>query len=939
MKHLLIILFVFTMSLSFAQSQSFQVLSNNVVETKKSKSLLKPFEITGVLTSEIDKTPLESATVYLQRVKDSALITYTISDSKGKFVLENKTNDKEANLFVSYIGFETFHKRVKIDKPIINLGNIILKESTNTLDAVLVKSQAPITIKKDTLEFNVKSFKTRKDANIEDLLKELPGVEVDANGQIKVNGKVVNKVLVNGKPFFGNDPTIATRNLSKEIIEKIQVSDTKTDAEAFAGQEGSGENKTVNLVIKKDHNKGMFGRLSAGAGTDKRYQMAGMYNQFNDDLRLSILSGGNNINEPGFSYGEIDKMFGGRATYDTRSQLFNYNLNGNIVSRNYGLNYVDDWGETVDASVSYFVSNTDNINETISERENILPDGRYFSSSSSTSNQSAEQHGVDSNFIIKIDSTLLITFRPQLRRINRINDFNSSESSFNEVNELINSSLSESFTETDENEFQNNTNITKRLGKNGSFLKFNVFNRFIQTDDENILDNEVSILGDSPETINLNQRRLTDNRDETFVFEAIYRLPLKAKELFLDVTYGYRDNTKENKRTSFDLNETTGQYEPTTNTAFNSDFEYANITSTPTLALEYKKKKWSTSIKTDFISRTLENKDKLRPEFDLKRKFNAAAVRYRLNYRSPKTSLNVRYNLNNNAPSLNQLQTFVDVTDPLNVVIGNPELKPETNHYINLYYRANDFQKGKNLYAYISSSIRNNDIISKRTISEDLVRETTYENVNGGYSLYGNLGYGKKIKIDSLKSINLNVGLNNNYRRFINYNNDVQYATLSKSFGPQLGVRFVWKDVTELGVHYNSSFTDNSFDIDSFTDQKFTVHNAYINTTNYINKSLEWRNTMRYNYNPNIADGFQKSAWFWNSTLAYSFMKDKATLTLKAYDLLNQNTNARRIVNQNFIEDRQSTVLQQYFMLSFSWKFNTLGKAGEVRGGRGYIVR
>ncbi|WP_241664851.1 outer membrane beta-barrel protein [Seonamhaeicola maritimus] len=397
-------------------------------------------------------------------------------------------------------------------------------------------------------------------------------------------------------------------------------------------------------------------------------------------------------------------------------------------------------------------------------------------------------------------------------------------------------------------------------------------------------------------------------------------------------------NTIQNKRTTFDFNETTQQYEPTTNTAFNSDFEYANITSTPTVALEYKKKKFSTSIKTDFISRTLENKDALRPEFDLKRKFNAAAIRYRINYNNPKTRVGLSYNLYNNASSLRQLQTFVDVTDPLNIVIGNPELRPTDNHNFNLHFSKNNFQKGVSFHMYTYASFRNNAVVSKTSVNEDLVRETTFENVNGNYDLHVNAGFNRKIKIDSLRTVNASIGLSHSTTRFVNFTNDVQYATLTKNIGPSLGLRFMWKDVMELNSHYNLAFSDNTFDTDFFNNQKITMHRVNLNSRNNFGKHFEWSNNINYNYNPNIADGFQKSVWFWNATLAYSFMKDKAALTLKAYDILNQNNNARRIVNQNFIEDRQSTVLQRYFMLSFSWKFNTLGKAGEVRGGRGYRV-
>ncbi|WP_083191740.1 carboxypeptidase-like regulatory domain-containing protein [Formosa haliotis] len=182
MKNILVLLALCCVSITYAQQRS--------------------FEITGQLTSEEDSMPLEAATVYLQRETDSTLITYTISNQKGVFTLENKTSDKQADLYVSFMGYKTYRTKVSLDTSKINLGTIKLSENAAKLDEVLIKSQAPVTIKKDTLEFNVKSFKTKKDANIEDLLKELPGVEVGPDGKIKINGKPVNQVLVNGKAFL-----------------------------------------------------------------------------------------------------------------------------------------------------------------------------------------------------------------------------------------------------------------------------------------------------------------------------------------------------------------------------------------------------------------------------------------------------------------------------------------------------------------------------------------------------------------------------------------------------------------------------------------------------------------------------------------------------------------------------------------------------------------
>lgn len=226
-------------------------------------SFSQNFKVSGTLLDEVTQAPLEAATVFMETLRDSTLITYTITDRNGKFILEGNTTVKNVRVNISFVGYESFQKELNLNNPVQDLGKIPLAFSVSSLDEVVIKSRAPITIKKDTLEFNVASFKTKKDATIEDLLKELPGVEVDADGKIKVNGKDVSNVLVNGKPFFGNDPTIATRNLTKEIIEKVQVVDTKSKSEAFTGEEGDKDSKTINLTIKEENNKGIFGKVGS----------------------------------------------------------------------------------------------------------------------------------------------------------------------------------------------------------------------------------------------------------------------------------------------------------------------------------------------------------------------------------------------------------------------------------------------------------------------------------------------------------------------------------------------------------------------------------------------------------------------------------------------------------------------------------------------------
>ncbi|MCL5246863.1 TonB-dependent receptor [Cellulophaga sp. 20_2_10] len=897
--------------------------------TSFSQTKQKQFNVSGILFTSDDNQPLESATVYLQRVKDSSLVTYTITDQKGAFTLEGKTYDTTLNMFISYIGYKTYAKKITVSKEKIDLGQVNLLVDENLLDEVIVKATAPVTVKKDTLEFNVNSFNTKKDANVEDLLKKLPGVEVDEAGKITVNGKDVSNIFVNGKPFFGDDPTITTRNLTKDIIEKVQIMDTKTKSQAFTGEESESENKTINLTIKEDKNKGVFGKASVGGGTDERYEAAGMVNLFDNDQRLSVLFGGNNINSAGFSFGDLSNMFsvvgGGGAG------------SGITTSKNAGLNYTDKLNDKIDLSADYFYSDSNTENDNASQRENILPDSRYFTDSRSNSVVDNFKHEANLELEVELDSTLRIDIEPSFSYGENKSSNTSKEASRDEDNLLTNESSSNSFAEGTSNDFKNDLDITKKLGTKGSFLRVSITNGVRESNTENFLNSQTEIYGDNAASITRDQ--FTDGKQKTTSLNTglTYRIPLIKDALSLDLKYDYRSDKDEDVKSTFDLNNVSQEF-TNFNEALSTDFEYKNDRSTPGLRLNYKKDKLSLNFRGSYIYRTLENKDALRPELNLKRNFEALELSSRFTYRfSPKSRFSLRYSLDNNTPSLNQLQPFEDVSNPLNTVVGNPSLEPTTSHRLNFGFSNHDFQKGLTIWSYAGFNIDKDQVVAKTTINDDFVRRTTYANVNGGYSGRGSFFVSKTKRLDTLRTLKFGVSLSGGVNKSINFNNDVKYSATNTSLNPSLELTFNWKDVMEIIPNYSISFTKNKFDLDQFSNQDFNYQTLGIRTATFVPKKLEWRNDVNYTYNPNVGPGFQKSAWFWNTTLAYSILKDNGTISLKAYDLLNQNTNARRIATGNYIQDSQGTVLQRYFMLSFSWKFNSLG-SGEMpqqRGRRG----
>lgn len=895
------------------------------------------FEISGKLEDESEGYPLESATVFAEKIADSSLITYTITGKQGDFKLVGKSSSEEINVNISYNGYTPFRKKVTLNGQPIDLGTIKMAVLAEELEGVVVTAnRAPITIKKDTLEFNAASFSTKANATVEDLLKELPGVEVDAQGKITVNGKPVNKILVNGKPFFGDDPTIATRNLTKEIVDKIQVTDTKTDSEAFAGEKGDDQNKTINITIDEEKNKGVFGRMAAGGGTDKRFEYAGLLNYFDNDLHLSALAGGNNINSPGFSFGEIEKMFGS-ARYINMNSNGSFNYNGRSFgggegitnSRTIGANYADDFSKDTDISADYFYSSANSFNEEIRERENILPENRYFSTSNSRSDSENDTHSANIRFKTQIDSTFLIEVRPQFTFNKSSENFIRNEESRNLLDEIINQSNSNNQSFREGRNFENTFIATKKYGSGGGYFRMFVRNEVNGTENDDFKQSLTQIFGNAPSLIDRNQFINGDQDKNSYRISPSFNFPLIADTLFMNLSYTFQNEKRVDKRSVFDFNDITQDFSEF-NTAQSTDFVNTNESSTPEIGVNYRNEKIYARINASYVFRTLESNDALR-DIQFENHFNALELSANFRYSfSKKFSIYSGYYLQNNAPSIDQLSPYVDISDPLNITTGNPDLKPSNENRI--YFGANnyDYQTQSGFFSYLNAEFTNDRVVPKTIIDENFIRNTTYTNVDGNYSVSGNIGYNKSSKIDSLRTLKLGASLYINTSKSVNFNNNIKYNSRTIGYFPTVGATFTWDDYFEFGPRYTLNYNINSFDIDAFEDRNYTRHELNFRTKTFFPKFLEWSNDIKYVYNADLADGFDQSYVFWNASLTYTFLKEKGSVALKVYDLLNQNNNVLRVSNEDYIQDVQSTVLKQYFMLTLSYKFNTLGKKGEI---------
>ncbi|ETN93907.1 outer membrane beta-barrel protein [Zhouia amylolytica] len=890
------------------------------------------YTITGTVKEKESQQLLESATIYAESIKDSTLISYTISENNGGFQLDFKTSEPKVNVFFTYNGYKSVMKEFVLNKPKFEVGDILLQPQLQELDGVsVVGERIPITIKKDTLEFNADSFKTRPDATVEDVLKKLPGVEIDSEGKITVNGKEVNQVLVNGQVFFSNDPKVATKSLPKEIISKIQITDTKTKTQEFAGEEGNGETKTINLTIKEDKNKGMMGRLSAGYGTDDRYQLNGLLNYFNNKERVSILTGANNINNAGFSFDEIYDMvgntsrgisFNSNGAFSVGGMSFGFGQ-GIVTTSNLGASYANAKKGKYELDANYFFTSSDSYNDQRTNRENFLPDGSFFTNSESNFEGTTKSHRGAANLEFDIDETLRISVQPAMSVNNTDSENISATESISDQDELINRNRSRTVSNGEQRNFSNQLNIFKKLDTIGRYIRFGFSNNNTENMNVSNFYTRREVFGDNPSDEELDQKTFTNATTDSYNLGFTYNHPL-SKKTFVSLGYNFRNAMNKNEKSVFDYDEVSQVYDDF-NTLLSSDFNFENKQHYPEAGFRRNGEKFRFGLSARYFFTELDNEDFLQST-TFNNKYENLLFTANANYSFDKRKrMSLWYYSDLNMPSVRQLQPVPDVSNPLNVVIGNPDLNPSTNHSLSLSFNNYNWQERTGMFFHASLRAETDKIVAVTTTDEDFIRTTEYRNIDGNYSIYGSARYSKQFKKDSTFTAKINIKPYFNYNKGVSFSNGQQLESNSYSITPRISTTLNFLEMLELEPGYEFGYTDTRYNLSAVDDINFVTQRATLKTTTYWPKNLIWGNDISYTYNSNVGPGFDKDALFWNMSLGMQMFKEKATLKVLAYDLLNQNNNTRRSTGTDYIQDFQGTVLQRYFMMSFTFKFDQFG--------------
>lgn len=886
------------------------------------------FTIKGKVVDPTTKLPIESATVYLTSVKDSSVVDYTITNKMGNFAIKVKKSDKALNLKVSFISYQDFVENVTGLTADKDFGTIELKEASNLLNEVVVKSEIPpIRIKKDTLEFNASSFKVGADANVEALLKQLPGVEITPEGKITVNGKEVNNILVNGKPFFGKDGKIATQNLPAEIIEKVQVVDTKTKSEEISGDASGSENKTINLTIQEDKNKGFFGKIMGGLGSDKRYESSMLVNYFKGERKISALASSNNINSIGFSMDEIfDNMGGGRnsSVYyndDGSFGINNMSFGGNrgiTRSNMIGINYQDKWLKKVDQSGSYYFTNAETENANRTDRINFLPTGNTLTKSNSITKNGSDGHNISLDFEIALDSTATIYINPRFQTSKGFGKSSRNQITTDENLNELNSSNNDDYNENDNSNFGLDASFSKQFKKKKRGLSVNL-EAELQKRDEYINTKSATLFADATPDDIRNQNRFENNKNDFMKLEVRYGEPL-TDSLRLSLTSELTLRKIGNDLNTFDFNTGTNSYDDF-NDVQSNEVNSKTTTYFPSTGLILDKSKTNGRINfgPEFINFDA-NSNYLGVRTNRNKTYVFPRVKGYISHRIGKSkSIYSFYDFGVELPQANQVLPVENLSNPLSTFIGNDDLKPTLRH--NLYFSFNDYdyQSRSGYYLYSGINLSKDAVVSSTVYDNNFKATTTYQNVDVTHNSYLGVNWNKSYKKEK-RTLRFGAGVSFNY----DYNKGLTNAVLFESIGLNINPRFnlTWSIDEMITVAPSYRYTFSKTDFKNYVIDKADnfIHNAKLEITSYMPKKFVLGSDFGYTYNSNIADGFKKDFYLWNVSLGYNFFKDQLLAKVKVYDLLNQNLNSTRTITPTAIVDAENTVLRRYVMFSLTYK-------------------
>ncbi|SKB41213.1 outer membrane beta-barrel protein [Daejeonella lutea] len=896
-------------------------------------------DVQGVIVDGETKKPLSYSTVAVYHAQDTSLISFKISDDNGNFKFSGLPSNVQLRLLVTKTGFSIFRKEFKVDGKVpLHLGSIEMILQPLNLNEVIVTAEIPpLIIRKDTLEFNASSFKTLPAALVEDLLMKLPGVQVDVNGNITVNGKKVNRILVDGKEFFGGDYKVATRNLPADMIDKVKVTKDSEVLERNPDIPDSRVPQVINLTLKKGIKKGLFGKIYGGGGVLSKYEGGGILNIFRDTTQISVLGYTNNLNRPGFGFADINRIGGfDRSGYDMVTSYndggfslddlsFGGTGEGRQKSTGAGVNFNTILSKKLAINSQYFYASVKSDIQQLINTDQTTKDGQLRTSSSSDKTNLNSTHRLGGRLKWQLDSLTSVDFKPSFAFKSLQNNQSTTLNTFRNFTTAINSSGNEQDLDDDDLTFSAQLFINKLFKKPGRVVSINTSYGYNSGgfDQFNAANN--TFAGQLPTKLDQlrdNDRQSYSLRNTLLYTEPISKTVSTTTRLFNDY-FGFNDAVD-----TWEYDPISGEYifkisslsEKLTRIGYRNrltntvKFKGKNFIITPGLQLT------SIILKNSFLKSMPINQNFFY--------FNPSL------YGSYKT-LEVAYSTSVLEPQILDLQPVSDNTNPLFIITGNPNLKPTLNHSFSAYHGKYLQKITLNYSLSLSHNVEQNSIIRDRTISNEGIQTVRPVNTNGVQSWYGQYSFFKHFTFGKNKiSIGNNLSVRNR-DTYVILNSEKSKVRIGE-INPNLQLRINLRDLLELNQTIGFTNQNSKYQSPDINDIRLNRKDWKSDFILRYPKNIVWESSVTFRYNSDVPPGFQKTSSRLNGAVGYSFMKNRALMKLSVYDLLDQNINTVRTIRENLIEDRQSSVLNRYTLLTFTYNIRDFGTK---KGGLNQLIQ
>ncbi len=908
------------------------------------------FNLHGTLTDSLN-SPLPSATVMLLNAKDSSLVSFGISDAKGMFALKSIAQGKYI-FKVSFIGYATYTRSVAPDAGAtdVDLGQVKLLPKSTQLSEVIVQAEKPaVTVKHDTIEFNAASFKTKANANVEDLLKKMPGIDVESDGTVRAQGEQVQRVTVDGKEFFGRDPKLATRNLPADAVDKVQVFDKKSDQSQFTGIDDGQREKTINLELKEEKRNGAFGTMLAGGGTNDRYQARANLNRFTKGKQLSFLGMANNVNEQGFSINDYMNFSGGSSSLmggggavqiqvdgnNSSGVPMNFGGRQNGVLTNYagGLNFNNTLSKKTEVNGSYFYNHLDqNIDRTV-ERINYIPGGTYNYNSFSKQRNNNENHRLNFTIDHKIDSSNSLKFTANASLSNTgLNTLTQSET-MSPDNSLQNTSITNNRTSGDGFNLSSNLLYRHRFKKKGRSLSANLNAVISQNESTGELSAENNFF-DTGEKRNVSQENEQSTDNQTIATTFSYIEPIGGRK-YLEANYNFRTNRNQVDRYVYDVANGNRTENSLLSNVYNSNYLYNR----PSLNLRINRTKYNLSVGVGWQKTTINGRLVLK-DVDINKSFQNFLPVARLNYDfSNLKHLRLEYETSMQEPTIQQLQPVIDnTTNQINQSIGNPELRPGYNHRMGMNFNIFDPGKGIGFFAFVNGTYTANAISYQQTINPNLSTLTMPVNVKNGSNVSANMNFGFPVR--KLLS-RFNIGPSASQRNSRVLLNDTEVTSQANTLGGSVRYNFSYKDFFTLDLSTNLSNQTTTYQSTAASkpqDQKYFNKTYSAETNITILKNYQLNGAFDYLVYDSKTTGFNQSIPLLNISVSRFFFKAQSgELRLGVVNALDKSLSVSQQSSVNYLEQTTYNNLGRYYMVSFVYSLNKQlnPMGGGPRGNRG----